>query len=238
MSGGDTMLRLQPDAAGQGIMSMNAPTTRLSGLGALLRPAAKRAIDILGAGAMLLALAIPFLMLAYLVRRDGGPATFAHRRIGRGGRVFGCLKFCSMVPDAEARLAAVLASDPVARAEWEATRKLKNDPRVTRVGALLRKTSLDELPQLINVLRGDMSLVGPRPVTASELETYYGAAAEHYHQVRPGITGLWQVSGRNDVSYAHRVALDVAYVSRPSLIEDIRLLLATPAAILFRRGAY
>ncbi len=238
MSGADTMHRLQPDAAGQGLMSLRGPISRAPSLAEALRPAAKRALDIMGAGAMLVVLAIPFVILAVLVRLDGGPATFAHRRIGRGGRAFGCLKFRSMVPDAEARLAAVLASDPAARAEWDATRKLKNDPRVTRIGAFLRKTSLDELPQLLNVLRGEMSLVGPRPVTASELDLYYGAAAGHYQSVRPGITGLWQVSGRNDVSYARRVALDVAYVSRPSLVEDIRLLLATPAAILFRRGAY
>ncbi|WP_431283249.1 sugar transferase [Humitalea sp. 24SJ18S-53] len=212
--------------------------SRTDALREALRPAAKRAMDIMGAAAMLAVLAIPFAILALLVRADGGPALFAHRRIGRGGWSFGCLKFRSMVPDAEARLAALLASDPEARAEWDATRKLKRDPRVTRIGAFLRKTSLDELPQLINVLRGEMSLVGPRPVTATELDTYYGAAAGHYQTVRPGITGLWQVSGRNDVSYARRVAMDVAYVTQPSLVQDIRLLLMTPAVIIFRRGAY
>ena len=203
-----------------------------------LRPVAKRGLDVLGAGLLLLALALPFLLLALLVRLDGGPAMFAHKRVGRGGRFFGCLKFRSMVPDAEARLNEVLARDPAARAEWEASRKLKSDPRVTRIGRFLRASSLDELPQLINVLRGDMSLVGPRPVQASELAAFYGAAAEHYQMVRPGITGPWQVSGRSETSYADRVALDVAYVMRPSLIEDIRLLLKTPAAVLLRRGAY
>jgi lipopolysaccharide/colanic/teichoic acid biosynthesis glycosyltransferase len=203
-----------------------------------LRPAAKRSLDILGAGTLLLLLAVPFLAIALLVKRDGGPAFFAHRRVGRRGQTFGCLKFRTMVVDAEARLQALLASDPKAREEWEATRKLRHDPRVTWIGRFLRASSLDELPQLINVLKGEMSLVGPRPVQAAELATFYGAATEHYQSVRPGITGLWQVSGRSDTSYAKRVALDVAYVSRPSLVEDIRILLKTPAAVLLRKGAY
>lgn len=211
------------------------------GTGALrdtLRPVAKRALDIAGASALLLALLVPLLLIALLVRADGGPVLFAHRRIGRGGRPFGCLKFRTMVPDAERRLAALLEADPDARAEWEATRKLRRDPRVTWIGRFLRASSLDELPQLINVLRGEMSLVGPRPVLDVELSTYYGVAAEHYRSVRPGLTGLWQVSGRSDTSYATRVALDVAYITRPSLREDLRILLRTPAAILLRRGAY
>ena len=202
-----------------------------------LQPAIKRAMDVLGAGAMLLILSPVFLILALLVRADGGAAFFAHRRVGRDGEGFGCLKFRSMVMDSQARLEALLASDPAARAEWDAARKLKNDPRVTRIGRFLRATSLDELPQLLNVLRGEMSLVGPRPVIQPELDRFYGAAAMHYMMVRPGITGLWQVSGRSDTSYAQRVALDVAYVSRPSLMQDIRILLRTPVAVLSRRGA-
>jgi lipopolysaccharide/colanic/teichoic acid biosynthesis glycosyltransferase len=158
--------------------------------------------------------------------------------VGRGGALFGCLKFRSMVIDSEARLAELLARDPAARAEWEATRKLKRDPRVTSVGRFLRASSLDELPQLINVLRGEMSLVGPRPVIQAELEQHYGAAAAHYMSVRPGITGLWQVSGRNDTTYEQRVRLDVSYVARASFAEDLRILLATPVAVLRRRGAY
>jgi len=197
----------------------------------------KRAMDVLGAGAMLFVLSPVFLLLALLVRADGGPAFFAHRRVGRDGEEFGCLKFRSMVIDSQARLEALLASDPAARAEWEATRKLKNDPRVTKIGRFLRATSLDELPQLLNVLRGEMSLVGPRPVIQSELDRFYGAAAFHYMSIRPGITGLWQVSGRSDTSYAQRVALDVAYVARPSLWQDIKILLRTPMAVLSRRGA-
>jgi lipopolysaccharide/colanic/teichoic acid biosynthesis glycosyltransferase len=203
-----------------------------------MRPAAKRGLDIAVAGTALLLLAVPMLLIALIVRMDGGPAMFSHARVGRFGRLFGCLKFRSMVPDAEGRLAALLATDECAREEWVTTRKLKNDPRVTPIGRFLRATSLDELPQLINVLKGDMSLVGPRPVQAAELATYYGAAAEHYQSVRPGITGPWQVSGRNETSYDRRVALDVAYATQPSFLEDLRILARTPAVVLFRRGAY
>jgi exopolysaccharide production protein ExoY len=201
-------------------------------------PIAKRALDIVGAGLGLVVLAPFFLIVAMMVRADGGPAFFAHQRVGRGGKLFGCLKFRSMVIDSQARLEALLANDPAARAEWDATRKLKNDPRITRVGRFLRSTSLDELPQLINVLRGEMSLVGPRPVQEAEIDRYYGASAAHYMAVRPGITGLWQVSGRSETSYESRVALDVAYVSRPSLLADIAILLRTPVAVLSRRGAH
>jgi len=203
-----------------------------------LFPIAKRALDIIGAGVGLVLLAPFFLIVALMVRADGGPAFFAHQRVGRGGKLFGCLKFRSMVIDSQARLEALLANDPAARAEWEATRKLKNDPRITRIGRFLRSTSLDELPQLINVLRGEMSLVGPRPVQEAEIDRYYGASAAHYMAVRPGITGLWQVSGRSETSYESRVALDVAYVSRPSLLADISILLRTPVAVLSRRGAH
>ncbi len=199
--------------------------------------AAKRALDVAGAAALLVALAPVFLLIALLVRRDGGPVFFAHTRVGRGGALFGCLKFRSMVTDSQERLRAHLAADPVARAEWDATRKLKNDPRVTRVGRFLRATSLDELPQLFNVLRGEMSLVGPRPVQQAELEGLYGAAAAYYMAVRPGITGLWQVSGRSETSYAQRVALDVAYVAAGSFWQDVRILLRTPVAVLSRKGA-
>jgi Undecaprenyl-phosphate galactose phosphotransferase WbaP len=203
-----------------------------------LFPIAKRALDILGAGVGLVLLSPFFLIVALMVRADGGPAFFAHQRVGRGGKLFGCLKFRSMVVDSQARLEALLANDPAARAEWEATRKLKNDPRITRIGRFLRSTSLDELPQLINVLRGEMSLVGPRPVQEAEIDRYYGASAAHYMAVRPGITGLWQVSGRSETSYESRVALDVTYVSRPSLLADISILLRTPVAVLSRRGAH
>jgi exopolysaccharide production protein ExoY len=199
----------------------------------------KRVVDLLGATIGLLLLAPVLLMIALAVRWDGGPALYAHRRVGRGGKEFGCLKFRTMVPDADAVLAALLASSAEARAEWKATQKLRRDPRVTRVGRLLRATSLDELPQLFNVLRGEMSLVGPRPVVRAELDTFYGpSGAAHYMAVRPGITGLWQVSGRSGTSYAVRVALDVAYVSDMSLRQDVAILLRTLRVVLRRDGAY
>ncbi|CAA9268855.1 MAG: Undecaprenyl-phosphate galactosephosphotransferase [uncultured Acetobacteraceae bacterium] len=204
-----------------------------------LRPALKRLLDVAGAFGLAVALLPLLLVVAALVKADGGPALFAHERVGRGGRRFGCLKFRSMVVDSAERLEALLAADPEARAEWEATRKLKRDPRVTAIGRFLRASSLDELPQLINVLRGEMSLVGPRPVQAAELATHYGpAAAAQYASVRPGITGLWQVSGRSDTSYDTRVAMDLRYVANPTLLGDLRILLKTPLAVLGRRGAY
>ena len=223
------------------VQTIQQPTTQTIGLERdrkALFPIAKRALDMIGAGIGLMLLSPFFLIVALMVRADGGPAFFAHQRVGRGGKLFGCLKFRSMVIDSQARLETLLANDPAARAEWEATRKLKNDPRITRIGRFLRSTSLDELPQLINVLRGEMSLVGPRPVQEAEIDRYYGASAAHYMAVRPGITGLWQVSGRSETSYESRVALDVSYVSRPSLLADISILLRTPVAVLSRRGAH
>jgi lipopolysaccharide/colanic/teichoic acid biosynthesis glycosyltransferase len=168
---------------------------------------------------------------------DGGPVLFAHRRIGRDGRTFRCLKFRSMAVDAEARLERLLATDAAARREWQADHKLRSDPRITPVGGFLRKTSLDELPQLFNVLRGEMSLVGPRPVVQDEARRY-GRRFAHYCAVRPGITGLWQVSGRNDVSYGRRVALDVLYTRHKSLRLDLSILLRTVPAVLLRSGSY
>jgi lipopolysaccharide/colanic/teichoic acid biosynthesis glycosyltransferase len=169
--------------------------------------------------------------------QDGGPVLFAHRRIGRGGRYFYCLKFRSMASDAEQRLKDLLAADPAAREEWERDHKLRNDPRVTRLGAFLRKSSLDELPQLFNVLRGEMSLVGPRPIVDAEVAKY-GRRFASYCAVKPGITGLWQVSGRNDTSYRTRVALDCVYASRRNLFLDSFIILCTVPAVLTRRGSY
>lgn len=237
MSGVNSFETVSQTMARTGRAAALGGRAQVSGLAAL-RPAIKRGFDVLAAGALLLTLLPLFLVLALIIRRDGGSVLFAHRRIGLDGREFGCLKFRSMVADSDHRLALLLESDPAVRQEWEATRKLKNDPRVTRIGRLLRASSLDELPQIINVLRGEMSLVGPRPVLATELAMYYGAAAEHYFSVRPGITGLWQVSGRSNTSYAERVALDVAYATQPSLVQDMRILLRTPMVVLKRRGAY
>lgn len=168
---------------------------------------------------------------------DPGPVIFAHKRIGHGGKPFYCLKFRSMAVDAQERLERLLASDPQARQEWMLNHKLKDDPRITHVGAVLRKTSLDELPQLFNVLRGDMSLVGPRPIVADEIQRY-GRYFVHYCRVRPGITGLWQVSGRSDVSYRRRVAFDVVYTRTYSVALNTKILLFTIPSVLRQRGSY
>ena len=168
---------------------------------------------------------------------DRGPILFAHRRIGRGGRYFPCLKFRSMATDAQQRLEDLLARDPAAREEWERDHKLKDDPRVTKLGAFLRKTSLDELPQLINVLRGEMDLVGPRPIVDAEIPKY-GRRFKEYCTVKPGITGLWQVSGRNDISYRTRVAMDCVYARSKSPALDLWVLASTVPAVLLRKGSY
>ncbi len=178
------------------------------------------------------------LLIALLIKlQDGGPVIFGHTRLGLGGRSFKCLKFRSMVIDSDARLQALLQSDPAARIEWERDHKLRNDPRVTPLGDFLRRSSLDELPQLFNVLRGEMSLVGPRPIVQNE-RARYGHYFDLYCQVRPGITGLWQISGRSDVSYRRRVALDVAYARGRCLKLYFRILFATAPAVLARKGAH
>jgi UDP-galactose-lipid carrier transferase len=197
----------------------------------------KRTFDLVVSGLLLLLLAPLLGYLAYKVRQDGGPALFGHSRIGRNGKTFKCLKFRSMVVDAKERLAHLLATDPQARAEWDKDFKLRNDPRISAVGHFLRKTSLDELPQLWNVFKGEMSLVGPRPVIRDELERY-GNDVSYYLQVRPGVTGLWQVSGRNDVDYATRVYLDAWYVKNWTLWNDIAILFKTVGVVTKTSGAY
>lgn len=197
-----------------------------------------RAVDVILAVLALIAIGPLMLTIAALIKRqDGGPVIFAHSRVGRGGRAFPCLKFRSMVVDAEARLQQVLAQDEAARREWAADHKLRNDPRITRLGAFLRKSSLDELPQLINVLRGEMSIVGPRPIVQGEVSRY-GRWYGHYCAVRPGITGLWQVSGRNDVSYRRRVACDVIYSRRQSFMVNVKIIAGTVPAVLKGDGSY
>lgn len=197
----------------------------------------KRSLDILVAGGMLLALSPLMGLIAFLVRGDGGPALYGHKRLGRNGKLFSCLKFRSMVMNGDEVLERHLMENPEARKEWQTIRKLQEDPRVTSLGSFLRRSSLDELPQLINVLRGDMSLVGPRPIVNAEVENYDGDIA-HYYRVRPGITGLWQVSGRNDVSYGQRVHMDSWYVRNWSFWHDIVILCKTIPALLNRQGAY
>lgn len=199
-------------------------------------PGAKRAFDAVMAGLMLFLLSPFMLAIAVMVRSDGGPAIFSHFRVGKGGRLFGCFKFRTMKVDAEEQLARLLKEDACAAEEWDRCRKLKNDPRITRVGAWLRKTSLDELPQLINVMRGDMSLVGPRPVTAGELEAY-GVMADRYLSVRPGMTGPWQIGGRSDTTMSERIRLDADYAADPSMKKDLQVLAKTPVAVISTKGA-
>jgi undecaprenyl-phosphate galactose phosphotransferase len=199
----------------------------------------KRAFDVVAATGLLLFLAPLLALVALRIRlADGGGVIFAHTRVGRHGRLFPCFKFRTMVANSAEVLAELLARDPVARAEWAKDRKLRHDPRITALGRFLRRTSLDELPQLFNVLRGEMSLVGPRPVVPDELELY-GEARIYYLQVRPGLTGLWQISGRNDIDYERRVSLDAWYVRNWTLWYDILILFRTLAVVPSKSsGAY
>ncbi|WP_342106985.1 sugar transferase [Methylobacterium sp. SI9] len=223
--------------APEGVTGLVLPETPFVARGLRLDWAAKRGLDITVAVTALFLLLPLLLLIALLVwAGDGRAPIFRHMRLGRDGRAFGCLKFRSMVADGEAVLTAHLAADAQARAEWAATHKLTNDPRITPIGQVLRKTSLDELPQLWNVLRGEMSLVGPRPIVQAEVARY-GRAFQTCFAVPPGVTGLWQVSGRSDTSYAERVALDLDYASRWSLRRDIAIMLRTIPAVLAQRGS-
>ena len=197
----------------------------------------KRGLDITIASIALIFTLPIFLLISLAVKlEDGGEVIFDQSRIGVGGKDFQCLKFRTMMVNAEAHLEEVLRTDPRARAEWERTRKLTVDPRITRTGNFLRTTSLDELPQLINVLKGEMSLVGPRPIVKAEIDLYKGDY-KSYKAVRPGITGLWQVSGRSDVNFDERVQLDKKYVSDWSIWSDMAIMLRTIPAILGQSGA-
>lgn len=167
-----------------------------------------------------------------------GKIIYSHKRIGRGGKPFRCYKFRTMHVDADARLQDILENDLALRKEWQQSRKLKTDPRITTLGQFLRKTSLDELPQFWNVLRGDLSIVGPRPVVYEEVIDYFGEKANKILSMRPGLTGMWQVSGRNDTSYQNRVRLDEAYVDQHSLMLDVVLILKTIPSMITSRGAY
>jgi exopolysaccharide production protein ExoY len=193
----------------------------------------KRALDItLSAGALVFLSPGLLLIAAILFAIDGGPVIYRHNRVGRNGRMFGCLKFRSMYRDADRRLEAILESDPALRKEWADSQKLFDDPRVHRFGRLLRRSSLDELPQLFNVLRGEMSIVGPRPIVTDELPRY-GEHADCYLAVTPGITGLWQVSGRNGTGYDERVRLDVEYCRTRSTRRDLIIMLKTVRVVLW-----
>ena len=186
---------------------------------------------------MMFLLPVMALVALAVYLEDGGPVLFWQSRLGFGGKTFRCFKFRSMCPDAEARLASLLEASPSARAQWERDHKLKVDPRITLVGGVLRKLSLDELPQLFNVLWGDMTLVGPRPIIQAEVWRY-GRRFRHYCAVKPGLTGLWQVSGRSDASYRSRVAMDVVYAKSRGPLLDIKILAATIPAVVLSRGSY
>ena len=197
----------------------------------------KRLLDLFGALVLIVLTAPLMLIISLLIRLDGGPAIFRHRRIGLRGKTFPCLKFRTMHIRAREMLAQHLAANPEAQAEWAASFKLKSDPRVTRLGRFLRKTSLDELPQLWNVLRGEMSLIGPRPIVSQEVAKY-GVGFALYAQVLPGLTGLWQVSGRNDTYFSRRVDLDCQYIRNWTVALDLKILLKTAGVVARGRGAY
>jgi exopolysaccharide production protein ExoY len=199
----------------------------------------KRAFDVFFSLAGLIILFPIFLLIALLIKfTSKGPIIYRQERIGRGGLTFKCLKFRTMRQNAEKQLKKMLLLNPELLQEWTKTRKLKKDPRITKIGAYLRKTSLDELPQLWNVLKGDLSLVGPRPVVKAELIDLYKSKASKILSIRPGMTGLWQVSGRNNLQYEKRVLLDEKYIEEQSLILDIQILLKTIPVIFQGNGAY
>ena len=174
---------------------------------------------------------------AILIESPGAAPIFRHYRVGKDGKLFPCYKFRSMVPHAQEKLKDYLAQNPAAKAEWQQFYKLKHDPRITKIGRFIRKTSIDELPQVFNVIKGEMSLVGPRPIIRDE-EHYYGSHIKDYYSVLPGITGMWQANGRSDTGYDERVELDVWYVRNWSIWIDIALICKTVKAVFFGKGAY
>jgi lipopolysaccharide/colanic/teichoic acid biosynthesis glycosyltransferase len=210
------------------------PLPSLFGAGGKAYEPCKRLIDVIASLGFLVVLMPVLLAVAASVRISGrGPILFKQKRLGRGGALFCCYKFRTMVPDAEFRL----THDGTLRSRFHDNYKIKNDPRVTRVGSFLRRTSLDELPQLWNVLRGDMSLIGPRPIVEPELARY-GVQANRLLSVKPGLGGIWQVSGRSETSYADRVLMDMQYVESRSLGFDLKLLVLTALVVIRGDGAY
>lgn len=198
----------------------------------------KRGFDIAAALTAILLLFPMFCLIALAIKLwDRGPVFYRHRRIGLGGSDFECLKFRSMVVNGDEVLSRHLAANSAAAREWEKTRKLKSDPRITLLGAGMRKTSIDELPQLVNILKGEMSFVGPRPIVTAEVPKY-GDAIGHYLCARPGLTGPWQVSGRNDIDYSTRVALDRSYVEDWSFWRDVSIIAKTARVVVTARGCY
>jgi len=229
----------------QGKFEGNADTFQLasrpdlvSGVAALGPPhISKRFFDIASALVLLAVFSPIMLFVAVTIWvSDRQKVVFFHERIGKNGRTFKCLKFRTMCVNSDERLRTLLRDDPVAREEWETRQKLEKDPRITAIGNILRKTSLDELPQLWNILRGDMSMVGPRPIVDDEVR-HYGTFFAAYKSVRPGLTGAWQVSGRSNTTYTERVALDVDYIKRSSLGLDMTIVLRTVSTVLLGKGA-
>ncbi|NNU80303.1 sugar transferase [Halovulum dunhuangense] len=202
----------------------------------IYRQRLKRLMDLVLAVALLPMVAPLVAILWLMVRLDGGPGFYWQERVGRDGRRFRFWKLRSMVTDADAALRRACEADPRVAAEWHEMQKLRHDPRVTRLGAVLRKTSLDELPQLWNVLRGDMSLIGPRPFTVEQEKLYVEAGGTAYFRLRPGVTGLWQVEGRSATSFLERIRFDNAYYANLSLPLDLRILWRTCAVVLRGTG--
>jgi len=199
----------------------------------------KRLFDIVfSVFAIIITLPITIPIAIIIKLTDGGSIIYGHERVGKGGRKFKVLKFRSMYIDADKKLKEILKNDPKAKEEWEKTFKLKNDPRITPIGKFLRKTSLDELPQFINVLKGEMSVVGPRPVVEEELKKYYKDKAELYKSVKPGVTGYWQVEGRNDTDYEERIKMDEYYIKNRSFLMDLKIILKTIKVMITGKGAY
>ena len=216
----------------------DSDVTWLQGQTRIVGGACKRGFDMVSAlGAILILLPL-FCLIALAIKLwDRGPIFYRHQRVGLNGTPFGCLKFRSMVVNADEVLSRHLASSGEAAREWQETHKLKDDPRITPLGASMRKTSIDELPQLFNILKGEMSFVGPRPIVTAEVPKY-GACIDHYLRARPGLTGAWQVSGRNDVDYAIRVDLDCSYVEGWSFWRDVTIIVKTARVVVTARGCY
>jgi exopolysaccharide production protein ExoY len=207
-----------------------------SGEGRSLTDRAIRCTDLMIGLAALLFFGVVMLIVALAIKIfDPGPVLYRQKRIGKGGVQFHCLKFRTMMVDSDQRLADLLRTDAAARREWARSQKLVNDPRITPLGRFLRKSSLDELPQLFNVLGGEMSVVGPRPIVLDEVHRY-GRYFTDYVRVRPGLTGLWQVNGRNSTTYRRRVALDVVYTRRRTLILNLHIVAMTLPAVVMARG--
>jgi exopolysaccharide production protein ExoY len=235
MASADASARTEPaHIAGSGLAQTYQGYLTLE-RGGLYRAAGKRLFDIVMALVGLVAAAPVILVLSLVIATDGGSPIYSQSRVGRDGRLFRCLKLRSMTMNSAERLREILATDPEALAEWTASQKLTNDPRITRLGQFLRKSSLDELPQLWNVLRGDMSMVGPRPVVPDELARY-GTHAQAYLRLRPGATGAWQVSARNAISYDERVRMDVDYEHGLSFSGDMAILVKTLGVVVAATG--